>query len=263
MLCSGFLFFPSNSNLGFLISEFNTLVTKMSSPALAEKELGNAAYKAKKFEDALHHYAKASELDPTEMTFLTNQGAVYFEMKNYDKCIEVCSKAVDVGREHRADYKLVAKAMGRIGNAQRRKGDLDSAKTWLEKSLTEHRKPETKEQLSEVESEIKERDRLAYIDPDKAAQSKALGNEAFTSGKYADAVKHYTEAIKRAPSDAKLFSNRAAAYTKLAAFDYALKDCDECINLDPSFVKGHLRKGKVLQGLKQLAKCKRLVVLPI
>ena len=35
--------------------------------------------------------------------------AVYFEQKKYDECISLCEKAVDIGREHRADYTLIAK----------------------------------------------------------------------------------------------------------------------------------------------------------
>lgn len=46
-----------------------------------------------------------------------------------------------------------------------------------------------------------------------------------------------------------MYSNRAACYTKLMEFRYAVEDCDKCIKLDPKFVKGHIRKGLALNAL--------------
>ena len=34
---------------------------------------------------------------------------MYFEQANYDQCIKECEEAVDIGRENRADFKLIAK----------------------------------------------------------------------------------------------------------------------------------------------------------
>jgi len=222
--------------------------------ALKAKEAGNTAYKRKAFESAINNYKKAIELDKEEITFYSNLGAVYYEQKEYDKCIETCKEGVEIGRSNRSDYKFIAKALTRIGNAYKQKEDYQNARHYLEKSLTECRTPDTQKLLSEVEGKIKEMERLAYLDPQKSEEEKTKGNEYFQKGDYATAVKHYTEAIKRNPSEAKLYSNRAAAYTKLAAFDLGLKDCDECIKMDPKFLKGFLRKANLLKAMKQYSK---------
>ena len=42
---------------------------------------------------------------------------------------------------------MVAKALGRQGNAHRRLGELDKAKVTFEKALTEHRTPDYRDEL--------------------------------------------------------------------------------------------------------------------
>ncbi|CAF4165434.1 unnamed protein product, partial [Rotaria magnacalcarata] len=33
---------------------------------------------------------------------------VYFEQKQWDACVKECEKAIEIGRENKADYKLIA-----------------------------------------------------------------------------------------------------------------------------------------------------------
>jgi len=222
--------------------------------ALGEKEQGNAAYKAKNFAKAITHYEKAIELDPTEITFRSNLAAVHFEKKEYDKVVKICEEAVEIGRENRADFKLIAKAYNRAGNAYRKLENLEAAKISFEKALTEHRTVDYKQNLSEVETELKKAAEQAYINPELAETEKLKGNDCFKKGDWANAVKFYTEALKRNPNDAKIYSNRAACYTKLNAFDLTIKDCDSSIAIDPNFVKAYLRKANVLKAMGQAQK---------
>ncbi|KAK4686218.1 stress-induced-phosphoprotein 1, partial [Tremellales sp. Uapishka_1] len=215
------------------------------------KVQGNAAYKAKRFDEAIELYTKAWEVSPTDATYLTNLSAVYFEKGEYEKCIETCEKAVEEGRSLRTDYKTIAKAFGRIGSAYSKLNDLTNAIKFYGKSLTEHRTPEILTKLREAEKTKLEGDKQAYIDPEKAEAAREEGNVAFKGGNFADAVKSYTEAIKRLPSDPKAYNNRAAAYTKLVAFPEALKDAEQAIKLDPSFIKAYIRKALVQMGMRE------------
>lgn len=105
--------------------------------------------------------------------------AAEFEAGDYDAAIATCNKAVEEGRELRADYKLVAKAFGRIGSAYLKKGDLGQAVSHFQKSLTEHRTPDILKKLNETEKLKKEQDKKAYIDPELADKAREEGNALF------------------------------------------------------------------------------------
>lgn len=224
---------------------------KAKAEALQLKAKGSTLYKEKKFDEAAECFSKAWELWPKDVTFLTNLAAVYLEQGDYDKCIETCEKAVEEGRSLRADFKLLAKALGRIGSAYSQKGDLQSAVKYFQKSLSEHRDASVLAKLHSTEKAIAEADRKAYIDPAKSAIAREEGNAAFKNGDFANAVKLYTESIKRDPSDARGYNNRSAAYMKLMALPEALKDAEEAIKVDPNFVKAYIRKANVLHSMRE------------
>jgi stress-induced-phosphoprotein 1 len=114
---------------------------------------------------------------------------------------------------------------------------LASAIRFFEKALAEHRTPDILNKLKDVERAKAAADRTAYIDPALSAVAREEGNRLFKEGDFAGAVKSYTESIKRDPSDARGYNNRALAYTKLVALPEALKDAEEAISVDPSFGK--------------------------
>ena len=108
---------------------------------------------------------------------------------------------------------------------------------FYQKSLTEHRTPDILNKVRDLEKLKAEEDRKAYIDVEKSAIAREDGNVKFKAGDFVGAVKDYTESIKRDPSDARGYNNRAAAYMKLVAFPESLKDANEAIKVDPKFGK--------------------------
>uniref|UniRef100_A0A5B6YNA3 Putative Heat shock protein STI n=1 Tax=Davidia involucrata TaxID=16924 RepID=A0A5B6YNA3_DAVIN len=226
--------------------------------AQKEKEAGNAAYKKKDFETAIQHYSKAIELDDEDISFITNRAAVYLEMGKYEECMKDCDKAVERGRELRSDFKMVARALTRKGTALVKMAkcskDYDSAIETFQKALTEHRNPDTLKKLNDAEKAKKELEQQEYFDPKLADEEREKGNECFKEQKYPEAVKHYTESLRRNPNDPKAYSNRAACYTKLGALPEGLKDAEKCIEIDPTFAKGYTRKGAVQFFMKEYDK---------
>lgn len=213
--------------------------------AVKRKEEGNSFYKSKKFKEALEKYDEAIALDPTNMTFLSNKAAVYFTQKNYDECIAVCMKAIEVGKEHRAPFEDRSKAYTRAAKAWQKKGDLGKAIEMCQEAQLESYDKDTQRLLKTLELEKKKSDALAYQDEALAEEAKQRGNELFRAQNWAKAVEAYEEAVKRAPKNAAIRNNLSAVLCKIMDFSGAKREIEKALELDPKYVKAWARKGDI------------------
>ena len=71
----------------------------------------------------------------------------------------------------------------------------------------------------------------------KAEELKDLGNKAFSAGKFAEAIEHFTEAISMDSSNHVLFSNRSAAFASLKKYREALNDAEKTVSLKADWAK--------------------------
>ncbi|KAL7527455.1 hypothetical protein ACHAXR_001970, partial [Thalassiosira sp. AJA248-18] len=219
--------------------------------AVKAKERGNELYKSKKFDEAHAAYDEAIALDPTNMTFVNNKAAVYFTAKKYDECIESCLQAVEVGKANRAPFEDRAKAFTRCAKAYQKKGDLANAIKMCQEALLENYDKTTERLMKNMELEKKKADTMAYHDDDKAEEAKQRGNEHFRNKSWGDAVKEYEEAVKRAPTNAPIRNNLAAALCKVMDFNGAKRNIEKAIDLDPKYVKAWARKGDIEVLMKE------------
>jgi len=241
---------------------------KKKEEAAAEKALGTTAYKAKEFDTAIAHYSKAVELDGTDISFLTNRGACHFEKGDFEECIKDCQQAIEIGKAAFADFKVIARAYGRVGNsysklAAKAEGEdqekmFQAAIEAYNKSLTEHRTDDVWTRLKKVQTAKKKATEAAYLDPAKAAETKEAGNALFKEGKWVEAMRMYTEAIKRNPSDPEsthvYLSNRGNCYIKMNEMELAIGDFDNSIKIKPSYAKAYLNKAVLKFAQKEYQK---------
>ena len=227
---------------------------KAKEEADKEKAEGTAAYKKRQFDDAISHYTKAWEIHK-DITYLTNRSAANFEKGDFQACVDDCKQAIEYGREVLADFKLIAKAFGRMGSAYEKMGDLANAVEYYQRSLTEHRTPEILNKLRAAEKAKTSAEKNAYIDPQKAEEARELGNQKFKESDWPAAVEAYSEMTKRAPEDPRGYSNRAACLIKLLTFPSAVQDCDLALQKDPTFIRAYLRKAQALFAMKEYNRC--------
>ncbi len=221
------------------------------SPAQQIKEEGNAHYKKREFDEALNCYHKALELEPNNTVFLLNITAVLFEKGEIDACLEEVEKALAHGKEHKAEYQTIVKLMTRKASCLQKKGQHADAIKLFKEALLEWRNPETLSKLEACEKEKKKLEEEAYRDPEIAKAKKEEGNVHFKEHRFPEGVACYSESIKRNPDEHTTYTNRAACYIKLGAYDEAIKDCDTCIKLKPDFVRAYVRKGNAYHFRKQ------------
>lgn len=85
--------------------------------------------------------------------------------------------------------------------------------------------------------------------------AKSLANQAYTNGRYEDAVELFSKALMLDPShhgfNAVLLANRAAAWMALGNFAHAVDDCDAALSKLPTFFKARLRRGRALMKLSR------------
>lgn len=87
------------------------------------------------------------------------------------------------------------------------------------------------------------------------AEFKKSGDDAFKARRFMDAQQLYGKAIATNPPAelcGTLYSNRAACWQSLNDFEKALADAEMCVQLRPTWLKGHFRKGVALTSLQRI-----------
>ncbi|KAJ4461236.1 putative DnaJ subfamily C member 7 [Paratrimastix pyriformis] len=91
------------------------------------KEAGNQAYKAKLYHDALVHYTRAIELNPQQVSYYGNRSAVFFMLKDFEKCVADCQAALKLDHNYDKATIRLARCYLALGDFQRTRITLATA----------------------------------------------------------------------------------------------------------------------------------------
>jgi stress-induced-phosphoprotein 1 len=221
------------------------------------KEKGNEYYKKKDFVNADIYYQKAIDAEKNNLLFRSNLIASLIEQNNIALAKETCDEAIKVysetePRERQSAH--LAKIYARYARIHEIEENLDEAIAMYNKSLLEDKQHKVSEDLKKAKQMKKTKDEQAYLNPELGDQARDRGNELFKNGKFAEALIQYEEAVKRNPTDAKSYNNRATCYVKLMEFNYAMKEVDKALELQPNFTKALVRKASIHHVIKEYHK---------
>lgn len=105
-------------------------------------------------------------------------------------------------------------------------------------------RPKDPEPTSAIQSAMDGLDPLSNAD-----DYKSVGNMCYAHGMFSAAIRYYTKCVEMEPENHVHYSNRSAAYVNsilLSGPSLAFRDACKCVEINPTWFKGHLRKADAL-----------------
>ena len=208
------------------------------------KRSGDTAFRAKDFEKAERHYTsaieRAKDLEPEERVPPGVLAALHSNRSGTRETLNRHADALIDGREAIRLRKGWARAYCRVGAALISLRRFEEAKDTYEEGL--RHEPGSGELQSGLTAVLQKLGKSAGGSA-AAAAAKERGNLAFKEGRLEEAVAAYSEAIRAAPTDETLYSNRSATYAKMERYKEALEDGKRAVSLQPKWGKGYSRAG--------------------
>ncbi|XP_049392239.1 uncharacterized protein LOC125856681 isoform X1 [Solanum stenotomum] len=210
--------------------------------------------------DALGITNEALSISCYSEKLLEMKGEALCKLQMYNEVIELCENSLDIAEKNftsdfinlnDVDSKSSSLMLWRWllkSRAHFHLGKLEMALDLIEKqehlvSVEKRSGNMTQESSSPLAATIRE-----------LLHRKKAGNEAFKSGKYMEAIEHYTAAISSSvesrPFAAICFCNRAAAHQALGQIVDAIADCSLAIALDKNYTKAVSRRATLHEMIR-------------
>ncbi|KAJ1998065.1 hypothetical protein GGI04_005158, partial [Coemansia thaxteri] len=202
------------------------------------------------FDGALEKFDLLCSLTVQSPLPLLSRATCRLQLKRYEGVLEDCEKVLkflnsDIeGHTEEGCTTVHSLALLRMAKAHKELGNLDSAKSSLmRKNAIEHRLGRDR-----VDDADEDTDNMAEKEQQTAEEWKEKGNVEYKKENWTLALEYYKNGLGYDMYNAKLHSNTCMSLVKLKRWSQALKHADQCIALEPTWVKGYYMKGLILSS---------------
>lgn len=213
--------------------------------AQEHKEKGNKAFQSEKYAESISWYTQAIQADPTDHVLYSNRSAAYIGSKEFAKALADADKCISIKSNWGKGYYRKAATLLQLNRTS-------EAVDVLNKGLTQE--PNNADILKKLEEAKLINKKSGGKTKAVGLDAKAEGNAHFKESRYEQAISSYAvalETIEDVNERATLFSNKAACYYQLRAYDEVVADATESLTLVPNFTKSLLRRGLAYESLEK------------
>ncbi|KAJ2726959.1 hypothetical protein H4S00_001759 [Coemansia sp. D1744] len=203
--------------------------------------------KEKDMEGALAKFDELCALPVQSPLPLLSRATCLLQLQKYERVIEDCTKVLKFlnsdlnGHEEEGCTTVHSLALMRMAKAHKELGQMDEAKSALmRRNVVEH-----KLGRDNVDSED-------LVDENMADEWKEKGNAEYKQENWTQALDYYRSGLSCDMYNAKLHGNTCMTLIKLRKWSQALKHAEQCIVLEPEWVKGYYMKGMILSNESKL-----------
>jgi len=185
-------------------------------------QLGLSYMKEGKYQDAFVEFQKSIDLYPDDKHVLNALGLIYMKFEEFDKSEEVFKEALDIDPEF-------SEAANNLGVVYSRKKDWKSAIIYFERALQNP----------------------LYPSPERAFYN--LATAQYRLHDYTIALKHFKDALRRAPNFFPAYYGLALSYNALEDYGEASTALTMGIELDPEIEGKKQKAAKVFNSRMMLS----------
>jgi len=229
---------------------FKNCVDKTPDAALCQCNLGYSELLATQFEKSITHYSKALELDKTYVEVYNGRGQAYLNVNKIPEALDDFTNAVEAGIVTPKLFFNRGKCLAMLSRFSEALPDLTkslelepkSPETWYFRAFTNDRTGNAAQAISDYSKAIE-------LNPNYVEALVNRGLLYYNQQKFNESIADNSAALNISTAGIKpmILVNRANGYLKISAYQEALVDVDQALQLDPSYDRAKQSRAAIQQ----------------